>query len=108
MTKSAKQDTSNASAQAAETESAATTDADAVGDKADATPDAETGPAAGGAAEDADKPDIDDVKAKFREALDRKRQVHAEGQGKGAHEAGKVSGAHGPAASRRNFRRKSG
>ena len=58
--------------------------------------------------DEADKPDIDDVKAKFREALDRKRQVHAEGQGKGAHEAGKVSGAHGPAASRRNFRRKSG
>ena len=48
------------------------------------------------------------MKAKFREALDRKRQVHAEGQGKGSHEAGKVSGAHGPAASRRNFRRKSG
>ena len=49
MTKSAKQDTSNASAQAAETESAATTDADAAGDKADATPDAETAPAADGA-----------------------------------------------------------
>ena len=115
MTKSAKQDTSNASAQAAETESAATTEADAVGDKADAvgdkadaTPDAQTAPATDGAADEADKPDIDDVKAKFREALDRKRQVHAEGQGKGAHEAGKVSGAHGPAASRRNFRRKSG
>ena len=42
MTKSAKQDTSNASAQTAETESAATTDADAVGGKADAAPDAET------------------------------------------------------------------
>ena len=48
------------------------------------------------------------MKAKFREALDRKRQVHDEGQGKGGHEAGKVSGAHGPAASRRSFRRKSG
>jgi hypothetical protein len=107
MTKSAKQDTSNASAKAAETESAATTDADPA-EAADATSDAAAGPAAGGTAEDADKPDIDDVKAKFREALDRKRQVHAEGQGKGAHEAGKVSGAHGPAASRRNFRRKSG
>jgi hypothetical protein len=112
MTKSAKQDTSNASAQTAETESAATTDADA--SKADATPDAATEPAAGhphAEHEEHDedtKPDIDDVKAKFREALDRKRQVHAEGQGKGAHEAGKVSGAHGPAASRRSFRRKSG
>jgi len=58
--------------------------------------------------EDEAKPDIDDVKAKFREALDRKRQVHAEGQGKGGRESGKVSGAHGPAASRRSFRRKSG
>lgn len=54
------------------------------------------------------KPGIDDVKARFREALDRKRQVHADGQGTGGHEAGKVSGAHGPAASRRSFRRKSG
>jgi hypothetical protein len=54
------------------------------------------------------KPALDDVKAKFREALDRKRQVHAEGQGKGGHEEGKATGAHGPAASRRSFRRKSG
>ena len=114
MTKSAKQDTANASAQAAETESAATTDAKAA-KSADATPAAEpaaadaAGPAEdAGNAEDADKPAIDDVKAKFREALDRKRQVHAEGQGKGGHESGKVSGAHGPAASRRSFRRKSG
>ena len=116
MTKSAKQDTSNASAPTAETESAATTDADAAEAKtdgkaeakADVAPDAATEPAAGDAHEEDAKPDIDDVKAKFREALDRKRQVHAEGQGKGAHEAGKVNGAHGPAASRRNFRRKSG
>jgi len=117
MTKSAKQDTSNASAQAAETESAATTDAGTAEAKADATPDAKaeinakadaaTEPAPDTHEDDA-KPDIDDVKAKFREALDRKRQVHAEGQGKGAHEAGKVNGAHGPAASRRSFRRKSG
>jgi Family of unknown function (DUF5302) len=111
MTKSAKQDTKEGPAATAETESAATTDADATG-SADATPaaadSASAPPSADDAAEDAGKPDIDDVKAKFREALDRKRQVHAEGQGKGAHEAGKVNGAHGPAASRRNFRRKSG
>jgi hypothetical protein len=111
MTKSAKQDSKEGPAATAETESAATTDADATG-SADATPaaadSASAPPSADAAAEDAGKPDIDDVKAKFREALDRKRQVHAEGQGKGAHEAGKVSGAHGPAASRRNFRRKSG
>ncbi len=97
MTKSAKQDAKVGPAETAETES----------DVA-AQPGAAASPAADGAAEGSDKPDIDDVKAKFREALDRKRQVHAEGQGKGAHEAGKVSGAHGPAASRRNFRRKSG
>ena len=118
MTKSARQDTSNASAQAAETESAATTDAGPAEAKADAkaevkaNADAATEPAPDDAHDDAHeddaKPDIDDVKAKFREALDRKRQVHAEGQGKGAHEAGKVNGAHGPAASRRSFRRKSG
>jgi Family of unknown function (DUF5302) len=112
MTKSAKQDTEEGTAKTAETESAATTAADAT-ESADATPaaaaeHAESGHADDGATGDAVKPDIDDVKAKFREALDRKRQVHDEGQGKGGHESGKVSGAHGPAASRRNFRRKSG
>ena len=100
MTKSPKQDTTAGPAETAETESAATepeaTATPAADDTTDDTP------------EGGDKPDIDDVKAKFREALDRKRQVHAEGQGKGAHEAGKVNGAHGPAASRRSFRRKSG
>ena len=54
------------------------------------------------------KPDLDEVKRKFREALDRKRQAHAEGQGKGGQDTGKIHGAHGPAASRRSFRRKSG
>ena len=116
MTKSAKQDTKEGPAKTAETESAATTDADAT-ESAAATPaaaaehaagHAEAGHADDGATGDAGKPDIDDVKAKFREALDRKHQVHDEGQGKGGHESGKVSGAHGPAASRRNFRRKSG
>jgi len=117
MTKSAKQDTKEGPAKTAETESAATTDADAT-EAAATTPAAaaghdeaghdEAGHADDGAAGDAGKPDIDDVKAKFREALDRKRQVHDEGQGRGGHESGKVSGAHGPAGSRRNFRRKSG
>jgi hypothetical protein len=54
------------------------------------------------------KPDLDEVKRKFREALDRKRQAHAEGQGRGGQDTGKIHGAHGPAASRRSFRRKSG
>jgi hypothetical protein len=121
MTKSAKQDTKEGPAKTAETESAATTDADATESAAPSAAAAEhaeaehaeagradAGHADDGATGDAAKPDIDDVKAKFREALDRKRQVHDEGQGKGSHESGKVSGAHGPAASRRNFRRKSG
>ncbi|HLH82693.1 MAG TPA: DUF5302 domain-containing protein [Trebonia sp.] len=48
------------------------------------------------------------MKRKFREALDRKRQIHAEGSGQGGRDAGKIHGAHGPAAGRRQFRRKSG
>jgi len=109
MTKSAKQDAKEVPAQAAATESAATTDADAA-ESADAGETAQDAAAVfeGDTHEDNGKPELDDVKAKFREALDRKRQAHAEGQGKGAHESGKVNGAHGPAASRRNFRRKSG
>jgi len=52
------------------------------------------------------QPDLDDVKRKFREALDRKRGAH--GSAEGAREADKVHGSHGPAVSRRSFRRKSG
>jgi Family of unknown function (DUF5302) len=51
----------------------------------------------------------DEMKRKFREALDRKRGQHDEHNrtqnGKGG---GKVQGAHGPAQSKRAFRRKSG
>jgi len=50
----------------------------------------------------------EELKRKFREALDRKRQTQTDntgGQGKGAT---KIHGTHGPAASRRSFRRKSG
>ena len=54
------------------------------------------------------QPDMDEMKRKFREALDRKNQAHAEGQGDGGRDTGKIHGTHGPAASRRNFRRKSG
>ncbi|WP_300614126.1 DUF5302 domain-containing protein [Trebonia sp.] len=74
---------------------------------------AEAGQAeAGQAGEHADgaesKPDLDEVKRKFRAALDRKREVHAEGSGKGGRDAGKIHGSHGPASGRRSFRRKSG
>ncbi len=51
-------------------------------------------------------PDLDETKRKFREALERKRRAHATAES--ADHTGKVNGAHGPAASRRAFRRKSG
>jgi hypothetical protein len=59
-------------------------------------------------ADNGGKPDMDDVKRKFREALDRKREVHAEGSGGGSRDPNKIHDAHGPARSRRDFRRKSG
>ena len=52
------------------------------------------------------KADLEELKRKFREALDRKRSAHATAEG--AQDTGKVHGSHGPAASRRSFRRKSG
>jgi hypothetical protein len=98
MTETAKQGTTNTPAQAAETGSPQTRAAQA---EPAETESAET---AGELAE----PDVDDTKRKFREALDRKHQVHNENQGKGGRDGSKINGAHGPAASRRNFRRKSG
>ena len=56
--------------------------------------------------EAAAKPDLDETKRKFREALERKRRTHATAEG--ADHTGKVHGSHGPEASRRAFRRKSG
>ncbi|GAA5055251.1 DUF5302 domain-containing protein [Thermocatellispora tengchongensis] len=58
--------------------------------------------------EGATDPD-DELKRKFREALERKRRSEAEANG-GGHARGnsKIHGAHGPAAHRRSFRRKSG
>ena len=110
MTKSAKQDTTKAAAERAEPESAATETTDVAEIETEDTAKPGTEGTAEPAAEHADgeKADLDDVKRKFREALDRKKQFYSEGQGKGGHESGKVNGAHGPAASRRNFRRKSG
>jgi hypothetical protein len=102
MTESAKQDTTKTPAEPAATESTATTD-EATQETA-AEPE-ETAEAAAG---EHAKPDLDETKRKFREALERKHQAHNEGQGNGGRDGGKISGAHGPAASRRNFRRKSG
>lgn len=51
----------------------------------------------------------DEARRKFREALDRKRAREADADGgRGGMDAGPVQGAHGPARSRRTFRRKSG
>lgn len=50
-----------------------------------------------------------DLKAKFREALARKRGMQAEAAALASNtDAAKVRGTHGPAASQRSFRRKSG
>lgn len=61
-------------------------------------------PAAG---ESADAPE-DDVKSKFREALERKRGQHADGVGGGGPNSGKVHDVHSRAGGKRQFRRKSG
>ncbi|MFJ6835431.1 DUF5302 domain-containing protein [Streptomyces sp. NPDC091209] len=51
----------------------------------------------------------DDLKRKFREALARKRGTQADANDLAARtNTSKIHGAHGPAASQRSFRRKSG
>jgi hypothetical protein len=90
---------------------AASSQPDAAPSGAAAQPDpaaaAQPDPAAA-AQQDGAQSDLDEVKRKFREALDRKRSAHASANAEGAHDTGKVHGSHGPAASRRSFRRKSG
>lgn len=74
-------------------------EAPASGEKAEASTESQTG----------EKPDLDEMKRKFREALDRKRQANsADAVAAGGRGTGKVHGAHGPASTRRSFRRKSG
>jgi hypothetical protein len=50
----------------------------------------------------------DEVKRKFREALERKQSQNDKRSGGGSRDSSKVHGAHGPAQSKRTFRRKSG
>ncbi|MGH3276558.1 MAG: DUF5302 domain-containing protein [Streptosporangiaceae bacterium] len=58
--------------------------------------------------EDPDSPE-DEASRKFRAALERKRaREDATAGGRGGKDAGKVAGAHGPAGSRRSFRRRGG
>ena len=54
------------------------------------------------------EPAEDDVKRKFREALERKQAHHTERNGLGAGGGSKANNAHGPAAGKRTFRRKAG
>jgi hypothetical protein len=104
MTKSAKQEPAKATADEAELESAAPQEP---ADEASADPVAEDAETA--EQEDGAKPDMDEVKRKFREALERKHGANAEGHAQNGRDDGKgVHGAHGPASSRRSFRRKSG
>ena len=53
------------------------------------------------------QPEEDDVRARFREALERK-QAKAKARENHADGSSKIHEAHGPAAARRTFRRKSG
>jgi hypothetical protein len=81
--------------------------AEASGASEGSAPESAAPQAADAVAEEAPaKPDLDETKRKFREALERKRGNHASAQG--ADHTGKVHGSHGPATSRRSFRRKSG
>lgn len=68
---------------------------------------ARTSKAAAGT-EEGSKADLDDVKRQFRAALDRKKSANASESGATTRNAGKVHSSHGPATSRRSFRRKSG
>lgn len=57
---------------------------------------------------EASDPAEDDVKRKFREALQRKNHRTQSGHGGDADGGSKVHEAHGPAGAKREFRRKSG
>ena len=70
---------------------------------------AASGAAARGVQDGAAPADVNDLKRKFREALDRKKGQQASANAEGAQATGsKVHDAYGPRSSRRSFRRKSG
>jgi hypothetical protein len=52
--------------------------------------------------------DVDDVKRKFREALERKQEKRSSGAIQDGEDRAKVTETHGPAHTQRQFRRKSG
>lgn len=59
------------------------------------------------AAAESQAPEEDEVKRKFREALERKQGAHKGAAGNGTGQS-KIHGAHGRAGGQREFRRKSG
>ncbi|WP_066374285.1 DUF5302 domain-containing protein [Herbidospora mongoliensis] len=69
-------------------------EAEVIDESADGVPDEET--------------TEDDLKRKFREALDRKRQAQSDRNEKGARGSSKIHGTHEAAGGKRSFRRKSG
>jgi hypothetical protein len=107
MTDSARQDAAEGDAPEAEAGQGTPTDPGTPVDPATSADQGTTADQAAG--EDQEKPDIDEVKRKFRAALDRKRETHADdGSAAGGRDAGRIHGSRGPAAGRRTFRRKSG
>jgi len=74
---------------------------------ADAAPPAETAPDAGPAEPAADA-DPADVKARFRDALERKKSQHADGVGGSGPNTSKIHDVRSRAGGKRQFRRKSG
>jgi hypothetical protein len=53
-------------------------------------------------------PNADDVKARFRDALERKKSQHADGVGASGPGSSKIQDVHSRAGGKRQFRRKSG
>jgi hypothetical protein len=110
MTKSAKQDTAapgqNAETGPAPSAAPATAEPAAPAPESAATEASPTEASPTGTS--AEQPELDETKRKFRAALERKQQAHGDGQGQGGRDGSKINGAHGPAAARRSFRRKSG
>jgi hypothetical protein len=68
----------------------------------------EDAPSGSAAEPEATGADFEDMKRKFRDALERKRGTQTGANAEDAHGTGKVHGSHGPASVRRPFRRKSG
>lgn len=54
------------------------------------------------------EPEQEELKDKFREALERKKQQHSDGVGGPGGHGSKIHEAHGKAGAKRQFRRKSG